>query len=354
MDNPLFATVIPPPNRSGEGLTVGRLSRVAQLRGSDLSHHSSAHPKSDHFADGNGDHFALESAVEAAMWPKGRCCGHCGGTRTKPVPNARPMPYWCPDCRRYFSVRTSTTLARSKVPLRKWVIAVYLEMTSPKGISSIALGRTLGIRQNTAWFMLHRIREGWPAGASHEPFAGPVEADETYMGRLEKNKHARDKLRAGRGGVGKTTVAGVRDRATNQVRAQVVPAADRLTLHAFVHAHASRGAAVYTDEASAYEGIAHVHESVRHGAGEYVRGDVSTNGMEGFWSILKRAHKGTYHKMSPKHLDRYVRGFAGKHNCRELGTLGRMRHAVGNLRGQRLTYRELTAPNGLPSGARGG
>ena len=289
--------------------------------------------------------------LEAAVWGEKRCCGHCGSERTRGAPNARPMPYWCSDCRRYFSVRTGTAFARSKVSLRKWAVAMYLELTAPKGISSVALGRAIGVKQSTAWFMLHRLREAWIDDAGGK-FSGPVEVDETYVGGLERNKHACKKLRRGRGGVGKTIVAGIRDRATKRVSAAVVEAADRRTLHRFVIERTSPLAAVYSDEAVAYRHVAQVHETVNHGAGEYVRGDVHTNGIESFWAVLKRAHKGVYHKLSPKHLDRYARGFAGKNNCRELDALGRMRSAARGLVGRRLTYRALVAPNGLASGAR--
>ena len=137
------------------------------------------------------DMFQTEEAAtawfESVVWPDGeRYCGKCGSTRTREVPNAKPMPYWCTDCRSYFSVRTGTPLARSNVPLRKWAIAVYLCLTSLKSVASTKLARDIGVKQSTAWFMLHRIREAWGTG-SGGPFDGPVEVDETYIGGRKKN-----------------------------------------------------------------------------------------------------------------------------------------------------------------------
>ena len=290
---------------------------------------------------------------EAQLWEGERCCGHCGSTATREVPNSKPMPYWCKDCRSYFSVRTGTALESSRVPLRKWAIAIYLEVTSLKSVSSMKLHRDIGVSQPTAWFMLHRIREGWKQSGPDGPFSGPVEVDETYFGGKRKNMAA-SKRRAltGRGTAGKTTVVGAKDRATNQVSAKVVASADKATLHEFVTERTEPSATVYTDEASAYEGIPRKHEAVKHSAGEYVRGQASTNGVESFWSVLKRAHEGTFHKLSPKHLNRYVTEFAGKHNVRDLDTLAQMSALAAGLAGKRLLLRDLVADNGLPSGAR--
>ena len=157
----------------------------------------------------------------------------------------------------------------------------------------------------------------------------------------------------GRGAVGKTAVVGVKDRESGEVRAEVVENTDGETLKGFVREHVEPGATIYTDEAAAYKGMPEFdHEAVNHSVGEYVDGMAHTNGIESFWSMLKRAHKGTFHKISPKHLDRYVRKFAGKHNIRDSGTLVQMRDTVTRLVGRNLLYRDLDADNGLSSGAR--
>ena len=289
---------------------------------------------------------------ERMLWPDGRCCGHCGSIRTKEVPNAKPMPYWCSDCRKYFSVRTGTPLAHSNVKLRKWVLAIYLEITSLKSVSSMKLSRDIGVRQPTAWFMLHRIREAWTRNGNEPPFSGPVEVDETYVGGKRRNmsKAKRAQLE-GRGPVGKIAVAGIKDRSSNRVQARVVSDTQSETMTGFIMEHVNPGTRIYTDDALTYHRLPN-HETVKHSVGEYVRGQAHTNGVESFWSMLKRAYVGTFHKLSPKHLDRYVKEFAGKHNLRRLDTLDQMRLLVLSLAGKRLTYYDLIADNGLSSGAR--
>ena len=302
------------------------------------------------------DMFPTEEAAtawfESVVWGDGRHCPKCGSVKTHEVPNAKPMPYWCTDCRSYFSVRTNTPMARSNIPLRKWAIAIYLCLTSLKSVSSMKLHRDLGVSQRAAWFMLHRIREAWGEGIDG-PFDGPVEVDETYVGGKRANmSKAKRKTLKGRGAEGKTAVVGAKDRATNAVSAKVVNETDAETLQGFVADHAAPDATVYTDEAAAYQGIPYDHETVKHSVGEYVDGMAHTNGIESFWAMLKRAHKGTFHKISPKHLQRYVSEFSGKHNIRDSGTLAQMRDTVARMIGRNLLYRDLIADNGLSSGAR--
>ena len=236
------------------------------------------------------------------------------------------MPFHCSDCRKYFSVRTNTLLQNSKLSLSTWAIAFYLFSTNLKGVSSMKLHRDLGITQKSAWHRAHRIREAWNVAA--DKFAGPVEVDETYMGGKESNKCESKKLNAGRGTVGKVAVAGMKDRDTNKVNASVINQTDSATLHGFVVDRTKAEAKVYTDEARAYNGLPRDREAVKHSVKEYVKGQAHTNGIESFWSMLKRGYDGTYHQMSEKHLDRYINEFSGRHNNRPADTINQIETVV--------------------------
>lgn len=278
---------------------------------------------------------------ENKRWNGTPVCGHCGSENVVECKDHKPMAYRCKDCRKHFSVRTGTVLAESRLPLHKWLMAIYMMTTARKGIPSTQLARELGITQKSAWFLAQRIRETWMDGKDTDTTGNHVQIDECYIGGKESNKHASDKLNKGRGAVGKAPVIGLRDE-NGIVKAVHATDTTKPTVHGFIEKHVQRGSTVVTDTFGSYNGLTgYRHITVNHSAGEYVRDMAHTNGIESFWALLKRGYYGIYHYMSFKHLDRYVNEFSFRHNTSKISTMDFIEMTVKNMNNKRLTYRGL-------------
>ena len=275
-------------------------------------------------------------------WQGDISCPYCGSLNVQIGTQHKSMPYRCreKECDKRFSVRTGTVMQSSKLSYQVWVIAMYLLSTNLKSVSSMKLHRDLNITQKSAWHLAHRLRKA--ADHRSKLFNGPLELDETFVGGSRKNMpNSKRRLQAGRGPVGKTVIVGAKDRDTNNVSAKVIKDTDRPTLQGFIEDTALPGATVYTDDATAYRGMSFEHKSVKHSLGEYVKGDSHTNGIESFWSMFKRAYKGTFHHLSAKHLNRYITEFSGRHNVRDMDTIDQMAHLARGMERKRLTYKNL-------------
>ena len=293
------------------------------------------------------DDDAARDWIAEQVWPDGPRCPHCGSANVQFPIKHNTMTHRCRDCpnRPQFSLKTGTVMQGTKLGYQTWAIAIYLVTTNLKGVSSMKLHRDLDITQKSAWHLAHRLRKAFEAGESlcSEP---EMEVDETYIGGKRRNmsnakRKALREAEVGRGGVGKSIVVGAKDRKTKKVAAQTIETTDRETLHGFIDDHAAPGTIVFTDDASGYKGMPFEHHAVNHSTGEYVRDMAHTNGIESFWSMLKRGYIGTYHKMSPKHLDRYVREFTGRNNIRDMDTVDQMAFLARSFVGKRLKYRDL-------------
>lgn len=307
-------------------------------------------------------HFHDEEAaymfVESHIWPHGPVCPHCGCYERigkMGGKSTRIGIYKCYDCRQPFTVKIRTIFEKSHIPMRLWLQAIFLISSSKKGISSHQLQRTLGVTIKSAWFLSHRIREAMKDSGVFSNGGSTVEADETYVGGKEKNKHRSKRNRKHIGGVGKQMVFSLVERG-GKVRSMHLPSVSAENLRPLLSAQLNAAKTrLMTDGEGQYRILAPMfanHESVNHGAGEYVRGDAHTNTVEGYFSILKRGIIGTFHHVSPQHLQRYVQEFDFRYNNREtkqkidghwvkigLNDIERANALLIGAKGKRLTYK---------------
>lgn len=281
------------------------------------------------------DHF------RALRWKDGAYCPHCGSVKVYHFSDNRT--HKCGDCRQRFSIKVGTIFEDTKIPLRKWFAAIWMLTSHKKGIASTTLAKDIKVTQKTAWFMLHRLRHAATTKSFNAPLQGTVEADETFIGGKEKNKHASKRKHVGTGGAGKIAVMGLQERG-GELRTMIVDDLKAKTVQAEVAAHVEPGSTVMTDEFGGYRGLqkTYDHQTVRHSFGEYVRGEAHTNSIESVWALLKRQIYGIHHWVSDKHLSRYLSESSWRFNRRGFGEGERLNALIVASTG-RLRYRELIA-----------
>jgi transposase-like protein len=288
------------------------------------------------------DEDAAIAHFTAIRWRDGAFCPHCGGLKVYTFSDKRT--HKCAACGQRFSIKVGTIFEDSKVPLRKWLVAIWMLTSHKKGIASTTLARDIGVTQKTAWFMLHRLREAAATKSFNGPLGGIVEADETFVGGKEKNKHARKRSGDTKGGKGKSVVFGMVQR-DGEFRAMVVPDRKASTVQGIIAVNVAPGANVMTDEFTGFVGLEgrYNHHTVNHSRGEYVRHyTLHTNTIEGAWSLLKRQIVGIHHFVSGKHLGRYVAEATWRYNRRSTDEGLRADALIAGSAG-RLTYKALIA-----------
>jgi transposase-like protein len=295
--------------------------------------------------------------VAKLRWPNGPMCPAC--EKTDHYYLTTQKRWKCKECGRQFSVKLGTIFEDSPISLDKWLTALWMLVNCKNGVSSYEIARDLGITQKSAWFVMHRLRFALQTGSVTKMGGnqGPVEVDETFIGGKLKNMHKEKRIRYNKrgGAFGKTIVMGFLDRKAREVRAKVIPNVKRETLQTEVMDQVDKRARLYTDNAPAYDGLEarFVHEVVDH-IETYVRGQVHTNGIENFWSLLKRGLNGTYVAVEPFHLDRYLDEQMFRFNNRgtkdaKINDSDRFELALSQIAGKRLTFAEVTGKVGEAS-----
>lgn len=284
--------------------------------------------------------------LEQIRWPLGTVCPHCGDKRVTRLDNSsssgrkkRNGLYKCKTCRKQFTVTVGTIFEGSHASIKNWLLAFSLMCASKKGISAHQMHRMLGITYKTSWFMCHRVREAMKREPLKAALSGTVEADETYVGGKLSNKK---KLKGLPTDINKTPVIALVER-DGRVKAQVTRYVTARNVNAFIASNVGRSATLYTDESRLYKGVPSfigMHDSVNHSKDEYARGDVSTNTVEGFFSLLKRGITGSFHHVSPWHLQRYCNEFSYRYNYRKSDDSDRTTAALSRCPGKRLMYKK--------------
>ena len=281
--------------------------------------------------------------MAALRWPEGVSCPTCGSKDIRFLKTRRLWECKAKHAKRQFTIKVGTIFEDSPIGLDKWLTAVWMIANCKNGISSYEIARDLGVTQKTAWFMMHRIRLGMQRGSFDKKLSGEVEADETFIGGKARFMHKGKRKVKGRGAVGKAVVMGVLER-HGEVRTFVVPTTKRRDVQAKVKENVEPGSDVYTDTLASYFGLSpeYVHNVINH-AEAYVNGRIHTNGMENFWSLLKRTIKGTYVSTAPFHLFRYLDEQTFRFNARHANDGERFLAVAASIVGKRLTYSKLIA-----------